>query len=280
VHVLIFSGCLIDKLTGKTGFTSIQYTSKGYVRRSFGRYCTSVPLTMAEAYAVEDRNIVVVGKTGAGKSTVANKILGLEKFEVKNIATSTTTQVEARCSSFRDSSSRTQYNFTVIDTVGLFDTKKSTSNIDVMTKIKDFVQNESPKGINLVLFVFRKGRLTEEERHTFKHIIDKFSRQISDFSALIFTGCDGQSDDAKKEFRTSFETEAGDTAKFMKKGIYMVGFPDVSKMKPSMKEVMEEEIKEQAEMLRKVVMEADKRCLGRDMCEPTFWDMAWQCSIL
>ena len=250
------------------------------MRRSFGRYCTSVPLTMAEAYAVEDRNVVVVGKTGAGKSTVANKILGLEKFEVKNIATSTTTQVAARCSSFHDSSSRTQYNFTVIDTVGLFDTKKSTSNIDVMTKIKNFFQNESPKGINLVLFVSRKGRLTDEERHTFKYIIDNFSRQISDFSALIFTCCDGQSDAANQEFRASFEREASRVANFMKKGIYMVGFPDISNMKPRMKEAMEEEIKEQAEMLRKVVMEADKRCLGREMFEPNFWDMARQCSIL
>ena len=50
----------------------------------------------------------------------------------------------------------------------------------------------------------------------------------------------------------------------------MVGFPDVSKIKPSMKKVMEEEIKEQAEMVRKVVIKADKRCLGREMLEPTF----------
>ena len=50
----------------------------------------------------------------------------------------------------------------------------------------------------------------------------------------------------------------------------MVGFPDVSKIKPSMKKVMEEKIQEQAEMVRKVVIKADKRCLGREMFEPTF----------
>jgi len=37
---------------------------------------TSIALTMAEAKAVKKRNVLVVGKTGAWKSTVANKVLG------------------------------------------------------------------------------------------------------------------------------------------------------------------------------------------------------------
>ena len=234
---------------------------------------------MAEAYAVEDRNVVVVGKSGAGKSTVANKVLGLEKFAVKNIVNSLTSQVEARCSTFYDESSRTRFNFKVIDTVGLFDPTKS--NIDLMTKIKTFFQSDSPKGVNLVLFVSRKGRFTIEERHTFDYIIHNFSNEISEFSALIFTCCDGQSDTANQEFLASFEREESSIASFMKKGIYTVGFPSVSNMKPRMKEVMEEEIKQQTEMLRKLVMEADKRCLGREMFQSTFWDrMVQPCSIL
>lgn len=233
---------------------------------------------MAEAYAVEDRNVVVVGKTGAGKSTVANKILGLEKFAVKNVANSTTTQPKSCCSSFYDSSSTTQYNFTVVDTVGLFDTQKS--NDDVMKQTKTFFQNDSPNGIHLVLFVSRKGRFTNEERKTFDYIIENFGEEISEFSALILTCCDGQSDAAKQEFLTSFKREASHIVSFMKKGIYMVGFPDVSKMKPSMKKVMEEEIKEQAEVLRKVVMKAEKRCLGKELFQPTFWDKVWRCSVM
>jgi len=60
----------------------------------------------------------------------------------------------------------------------------------------------------------------------------------------------------------------------------MVGCPDVSKTKPSMKGDMEEEIKEQAEMLRNVMMMTDNRCLGIEMFQPTFWENVWQCSIL
>lgn len=233
---------------------------------------------MAEVQALENRNVVVVGKTGAGKSTVANKILSLEKFAVKNVAKSVTSQVEARCSTFYDQSSRTRYNFKVIDTVGVFDTRLK--NDDVMKKIKTFFQNDSPEGINLVLFVFRKGRFTDEERRTFDYIIGNFNDQISDFSALVLTCCDGQSDAANQEFLASFQREARRIVSFMKKGVYMVGFPDVSKMRPRMKEAMEEEIKEQAEMLRKVVMKADKRCLGKEMFELTFWEKVKQCFIL
>ncbi|XP_067035473.1 GTPase IMAP family member 4-like [Acropora muricata] len=233
---------------------------------------------MAEFQAVENRNVVVVGKTGAGKSTVANKVLGLEKFPVKNVANSVTSEVEARCSTFYDESSRTRYNFKIIDTLGVFDTKHK--NDYVMTKIKTFFQKDSPEGINLVLFVFRKGRFTAEERRTFDYIIGNFSDQISDFSALVLTCCEGQTDAANQEFHASFQREARRIVSFMKKGIYMVGFPDVSKMKPRMKQVIEEEIKEQAEMLRKVVMKADKKCLGKEMFELTFWEKVRQCFIL
>lgn len=92
-----------------------------------------------------------------------------------------------------------------------------------MSKIKTFFQNDSPEGINLVLFVSRKGRFTEEERRTFDHIIGNFSDQLSDFSALVFTCCDGQSDAAYQEFLASFKREARHIVSFMKKGIYMVG---------------------------------------------------------
>ena len=233
---------------------------------------------MAEVKALEKRNVVVVGKTGGGKSTVGNKILGEVKFAVKNVAASVTLKVEAHCSCLDDESSPTVYSFKVIDTVGLFDTKAK--NAAAIKEMKNFFQNECPEGVNLVLFVCRKGRFTEEERRTFDYIMKHLRKQISDFSALAITHCEGESDSANQEFLTSFEEEASDIVSFMKKGIYMVGFPDVSKMKPRIKEAMEEEINEQAEMLRKVVMKADKRCLGKEMFETSFWEKLRECSIL
>jgi len=241
-------------------------------------FCTSIALTMAEVRALEKRNVVVVGKTGAGKSTVANKILGLEKFAVKNVAPSVTLKVEAHCCDLDDESSPSRYNLKVIDTVGLFDT--NVKNDAAIKKMKNFFQNECPEGVNLVLFVCRKGRFTEEERRTFDYIMKHLRKQISDFSALVFTHCDGQSDSANQEFLISFEKEASDIVSFMKKGICMVGFPHLSNLRPQMKEVIQEEMKEQTQRLLKIVMKADKRCLGNEMFEPTFWEKLRQCSIL
>lgn len=97
-----------------------------------------------------------------------------------------------------------------------------------------------------MLFVCRKGRFTEEERRTFDYIMKHLRKQICDFCALLFTHCETGSDSANQEFPISFEKEASDIVSFIKKGIYMFGFPDVSKMKLRIKEAMEEEVKEEA----------------------------------
>ena len=188
-------------------------------------------------------------------------------FRVKNIARSVTANVKAGCNSIYDQSSRTRYNFKVIDTVGVFDPKKK--NDDVMTKMKNFFQNDSPEGINLVLFAFRKGRLAAEEKRIFDYIMANFNNQLSDISALVLTHCDAQNDAANQDFPANFKREARDIIRFVKKGIYMVGFPDVSTMRLRIREALEEEIKEPAEMLQKVVMKADKSCLGKETFKPT-----------
>ena len=233
---------------------------------------------MAEVEAFEIRTVLVVGKTGAGKSTVANKILGREAFNVKNVASSVTSEVEAKCSLVYDRFSNTRYKFRVIDTLGAFDT--NLKNDAVITKIKEFFQNDSPDGVNLVLFVFRKARFTQEERQTFDYIIKNFKKEISNYSALVLTHCDGGSDAANQQFRQSFEDEVNDIADFMKKGIYMVGFPDLSNMRPRIKEAMEGDIKEHAKMLQKEVMKANKKCLGKEIFEQTFWQKLSHCFIL
>ena len=107
---------------------------------------------MAEMQAVEKRSVVLLGKTGAGKSTVANKISGRSKFKVKNVAASVTAKVEDIDSTFEDSGIR--YDLQVIDTIGVFDLRRK--NDDTMNEIKKFFQDNAREGVNLVLFVLKK----------------------------------------------------------------------------------------------------------------------------
>lgn len=193
--------------------------------------------------------------------------MGLQKFKVTNTARRVASDVEARCSTFYDESSRTRYIFKVIDTVGILGT---TSEDDTeIVKVKKFIQNFSPESINLVLFVLRKGRFTDEDRRAFEYFIKHFSDEISNFSALVFTFCDGENDAAKQKFLDTFKTAAKDIVLFMKQGIYMVAFPQLYNMKQQIVEAMEEDIREQAKMLQKGVMKADKRCPENEMFRPT-----------
>ena len=60
----------------------------------------------------------------------------------------------------------------------------------------------------------------------------------------------------------------------------MFGFADVSRMRPRIRETLGEEIQEEAEMLERVVMKVDRRCLGKEIFEPTFWKKLRHCFIL
>ena len=233
---------------------------------------------MAEAQAVVIRNVVVLGKTGAGKSTIANKISGIGEFQVKNVAGSVTDYVEAVSSIVVDEDSKIKYCFKVIDTIGVFDTRHQ--NDHAMAEIKRFFQKEVPEGVHLVLFVFRKGRFTEEEKRTFDFITENFHKQISGFSALVITACENDNEDARKVFVESFRSEAPAFARFMKKGIYTVGFPDLSSMKTAVREALEADMREEVKELQKIVMNADQKCLGNEMFEPNFWAKLMACVIL
>ena len=74
--------------------------------------------------------------------------------------------------------------------------------------------------------------------------MENFHKQISDFSALVITSCENDNELARQEFLESFKSEAPCVAKFMKKGIHMVGFPDVSGMKPRVRKALEEDMED------------------------------------
>ena len=225
------------------------------------------------------RNVVVLGKAGAGKSTVANKILGQSTFKVSSSLGSETksvkhSEVRVICSG------NVEYTFKVIDTVGIFDTKRR--NDDVMKEIKDFFMSKVPEGVNLVMFLFKRGRFTTEEKETFYYIIENFKKEIKDISALVMTGFESLDDDGRKreieEFKRNHLTK--DVAAFMGKGIYAIGFPNTQGMKPKVRIAVEEDMEEDVEILRKVVRGAGEMRLSKEVFEMSFWEKLKQCTIL
>lgn len=227
---------------------------------------------------IRRRNVVVLGKTGAGKSTVGNRIAGQDSFFVADSPDSVTTTTTHQEVAFSEPGN-VQYHLKVIDTIGIFDNKKT--NKAAIQDVKRYFRSKIPEGISLFLFVFRQGRFTPEEKATFDFLTSNFREHISPISALVVTGCEQKGEAARKRIKEDIRAHAQmrDMAKFTQKGIYCVGFPNIEDADEDMQSLLKKRSEKDEKMLRELVYSCGDMRLNKEIFQESIWERMKLCPI-
>ncbi|XP_039547567.1 uncharacterized protein LOC120493142 isoform X2 [Pimephales promelas] len=173
--------------------------SDGFCRRS----------TFGKEKNKENKTIMMMGATGAGKSTLINSminyILGvkweddfrfvlIDEGKQKSQAESQTSEITAYQINHMDGF-RVPYSLTIVDTPGFGDTRGITHDQKITTQIQEFFSNSGGiDRIHAVCFVVQASlaRLTHTQKYVFDSILSIFGKDIAENILVLVTFADGK----------------------------------------------------------------------------------------
>uniref|UniRef100_A0AAR2M2C9 AIG1-type G domain-containing protein n=1 Tax=Pygocentrus nattereri TaxID=42514 RepID=A0AAR2M2C9_PYGNA len=124
-------------------------------------------------------NIVLLGRSGDGKSSTKNTILGEKSAQERSSATSLVNQVKAK--------NLQRKTLRIVETPGLFDT--SSTKEEFQQEVEKCITHCVP-GLHAFIIILKVGRYTAQEARILDEIKELFGEDVLKYAVVLFTNGD------------------------------------------------------------------------------------------